>query len=110
MIEAAPPAILYWGPIDDSGSPGSIRPECFRRQMETIARKGMNAVGLTGIPATERTLSLTFDGSARTFVENVLPVMEEYGYPCTLFVASGHCSAGGRYLHWDELRKLPAVE
>ncbi len=99
-------AILFWRAIDDSGSTAAVTPDCFRRQIETIATAGIPVVKLQDIRSANQSIALTFDGAYRTYAEIALPILESYGYPSTLFVSSGHCKRGGRYLKWDELRTI----
>jgi peptidoglycan/xylan/chitin deacetylase (PgdA/CDA1 family) len=80
-------------------------PEAFREDMEQIRLSGYQVLplatvldGLLGkISIAERTVAITFDdGTACTF-ENALPILQEYGYPATVFVISGLL---GSHNHW----------
>ena len=53
----------------------------------------------------ERCVAITVDDAFRSFLTGAVPLLQEYGYPVTLFVNAGEV-AGPDYLNWDELRAL----
>lgn len=77
----------------------------FRRQMRFLARFGYRVLplaeareGLLGRrPLPRRAVVLTFDDGYRDFYEHALPVLEEHGFPATVFAITG---ALGRRATW----------
>lgn len=61
---------------------------------EVIANEGV-------IP--EKTVILTIDDAYRSFYDNALPLLEEFGYRATLFVNS-KTAGGGDYMSWKEIK------
>jgi peptidoglycan/xylan/chitin deacetylase (PgdA/CDA1 family) len=113
-------AILTYHSLDDSGSVISISPASFREQMGFLARSGIPVVPLEDIATAQESIALTFDDGFQNFIQDAFPVLEEHGFPATVFVVSGYC--GGRnnwpgqragvapdlpLLSWDELSALP---
>ena len=75
-------AILTWHSLDRSGSPISVPPEEFRRQVEWLAASGVRAVTvgkLLELPDEEDAAALTFDDGFANFGEAAAPVLSEYG-------------------------------
>lgn len=89
-------AILTWHSLDSSGSPISVAPIEFRRQLAWLAAAGIRIVGLehlVGMTDDEAAVALTFDDGFRNFATEAAPLLRERGLPVTLFVVTGH--AGG---------------
>lgn len=120
--------VLTYHSIDDSGSPVSIAPAAFRRQMHALASAGWRTIAMDAFvrghrdrqwPA--RTFVLTFDDGYRNLVEHALPAASEHGFHGTVFVAIdrvGGTMAGPSepswtpalpLLDWDGLRTLAAA-
>lgn len=74
----------------------TINPENFANQMQTLARKGFQAVPIDdlvdwlegGRPLPEGAFVLTFDDGFRGVREHALPVLENLRWPCTVFLVS----------------------
>jgi len=86
--------VLTYHSIDGSGSPVSIAPDEFRRQMRSLAGGGWRTIDMDafvrghregGWPA--RSFVLTFDDGYVNLVEHALPAAREYGFHGTVFVA-----------------------
>jgi peptidoglycan/xylan/chitin deacetylase (PgdA/CDA1 family) len=84
--------ILTYHSIDRSGSVISVTPEMFREHMANLA--GRRIVRLQDVQAVPGSVALTFDDGFRNFFEHALPVLQEFGYPATVFLVSGYI--GGR--------------
>lgn len=87
-------ALMYHS-IDRSGWKLSVAPGMFERQMKYLARKGW-AVPLADVVAHVRgekklnahAVAVTFDDGYRDILTTVLPVLERYRVPATVFVPS----------------------
>lgn len=115
-------AILTWHSLDCSGSPISVPPDEFRRQVEWLIASGVRAVTvetLLALPDEEDAAALTFDDGFANFGEEAAPVLGEYGIPATIFVVTGHVGRDNRWggrdtpgipslplLGWDALARL----
>jgi len=87
-------AVLCYHSLDDSGSVISVTPEAFRSQMRCLAESGRAVVPLTAVHATPGSIAITFDDGFRNFFEIAYPILQQHGFPATVFVVTGHC--GGR--------------
>ncbi len=115
-------AILTWHSIDGSGSPISVTPEAFRRQVEWLASGRVRVLPLDEIASEtgeDDAVALTFDDGFRNFATDAAPVLLARGLPVTLFAVTDHVGRtnawGGRpdpavpelpLLDWDELGRL----
>lgn len=115
-------AILTFHSIDDSGSPISVGPSTFRRQMEWLAATPVDVVPLAEIAArddADDVIAITFDDAFVNFDTAAWPVLRDHALPATLFVVTDR--AGGRndwtapgippvpslpLLEWDGLGRL----
>ncbi len=115
-------AILTWHSLDRSGSPISLSPDEFRRQVTWLSEGEVRVVGLEQlleltdeVPA----VSLTFDDGFVNFATEAAPVLQQHGLPVTLFIVTGHVGRDNRWggsgdpgipslplLDWDALGKL----
>lgn len=117
-------AILTWHSIDPSGSPISVSPAQWRRQVAWLAASGVRVLSVPDLmadPTTGPAVALTFDDGFANFASEALPLLEAHGFPATVFVVSGHVGADNRWqgrssavvprlplLGWDALGRLPA--
>ncbi len=111
--------ILAYRSLDDSDSPISTSPILFLEHMARLADSGTKVVPLEQVQDTSGSVALTFDGGFRNFMEYGLPVLEQYGFPATVFIASAFCGDRNRWdrkrrdipklslMGWDELAALP---
>lgn len=112
-------AILTYHCLDAGGSALSTAPGTFRRQLETLVERGIRVVPLAEVQGTPGAVALTFDDGYKGFLDCALPLLEQYRWPATVFVVSGH--VGGRsdwpcapyppmaaleLMSWSELRQL----
>lgn len=115
-------AILTYHSIDPSGSPISVAPEDFRRQVRWLASGRVRVVPmaeLVTLPTAAEAVALTFDDGFVNFGEIAAPLLEEHGLPATVFVVTGHVGGnnawGGKadprvptlpLLDWPALNRL----
>lgn len=102
----------------------SVHPANFRLQMEEIARRRMHVLRLEEAlellaagPVHGQHLCITFDDGYRDGLENAVPLLEELGFPATIFVPTAIIDGEVPYfwstdhppaLTWDELAALLA--
>ncbi len=91
----------------------NIRTEVFREQLAylkqnnfTVWTMGMavNAIR-NGDIVPPRTVVLTIDDGYRSFYENGLPILEEFGYPATFYINTANVG-GADYLTWQQLLEV----
>jgi peptidoglycan/xylan/chitin deacetylase (PgdA/CDA1 family) len=96
--------ILTWHSLDDSGSPISVPPTVFRRQVEFLASGLVRVVPLNAIASSPDdgagSVALTFDDGFANVGSIAVPMLCEYRLPATIFVVpehvGGHNDWGGR--------------
>jgi peptidoglycan/xylan/chitin deacetylase (PgdA/CDA1 family) len=89
-------AILTYHSIDESASPISVSERVFRRQVEWLARGGVQVATLDALmrlPVDADAVALTFDDAFANFGEIAAPLLIEHRIPATVFVVSD--AAGG---------------
>ena len=71
-------------------------PEAFKKQMAYLKRVGYQVVGLDDLTNSiinnsalpQKSIAITFDDGFADNYENAFPVLQEYGFPATVFVVS----------------------
>lgn len=121
-MTGGPSAILTYHSLDDSGSVISTPSALFRRQMGYLAASRIPVVPLDQVASRPGTVAITFDDGFRNLLSHAIPVLEEYGFPATIFAVSGYCGCMNNWpsqpqaavpllplLSWDELGALPSL-
>jgi len=114
--------ILFYHRVAPAEDELSVRPQLFRRQMEELARAEFQVVDVLAIadlinrgltPA--RTIGLSFDDGYMDNAEHALPVLQEYGFRATVFLATAVTDGRASFswysdqpplLGWDEIVEL----
>jgi peptidoglycan/xylan/chitin deacetylase (PgdA/CDA1 family) len=106
--------------------PFRMDPERFTAQIDYLARQGYYGIDLHGwqqainrdreLPG--RAVMLTFDDGYLDFVEHVWPVLQQYGFPATVFLVAdrvggraewdAHHGSPARLMDWPQIRHLAA--
>ena len=89
----------------------NISPQVFRGQLAYLKQNNFTVwtmgQAIEAINNNEdiptRTVVLTIDDGYRSFYENGLPLLEEFGYMATLYINTANVGHGD-YLSWDEIR------
>jgi peptidoglycan/xylan/chitin deacetylase (PgdA/CDA1 family) len=132
--------ILVYHQIAESGGPDGypwrVTPTMFEAQMRHLADEGHRVVSLAGFLRARaegrplpRAVVLTFDDGFRGVLLHAYPVLKRYGFPATLFLATGSMGDPDfpwirqwlgrgedpeeyRPLSWDEVRAIrgPVVD
>jgi peptidoglycan/xylan/chitin deacetylase (PgdA/CDA1 family) len=112
-------AILTYHSIDTSGSVISIAPQTFRSQMKSLAESGTVVVDLAEVAKHPGSVAITFDDGFQNFYEEAFPVLQQYGFPATVFVVSGFVGKRNDWpsqpstgiprfelMGWDEIKEV----
>ncbi len=93
----------------------SVTPAQFREQMAYLAENNFNVISLTQLVAAiraneslpEKSIVITFDDGYKNIAESAHPILKEYGFPYTLFVAIEPIEKGyGEMMSWQQLQQL----
>lgn len=91
--------ILMYHSLDDGGSPISVSPGLFERQMQTLHQSGVNVISFgqlvrsinNGESLPGKSAVLTFDDGFENVYQHGFPVLQKYGFPATVFLVAGYC-------------------
>src|SRR4051794_36123063 len=114
--------ILFYHRVSDDDDLLAVSPRRFRQQMELLAAKGYDVLGLAAAAdllnagvVPRRSVVLNFDDGYRDVAENALPILEQLGFPATVFLPTGVIDGMTTFswyreqpplLAWDDIREL----
>lgn len=88
--------ILFYHRVSDDRDELAVPPRRFREQMDYLAGAGYEVVDIVQLAdlldageVPERTVGLNFDDGYLDVAEHALPVLADYGFRATVFVATG---------------------
>lgn len=94
-------------------------PEVFAEQMGFLHKTGYSVVDLAqlkrrmsaGEEISAKSVTLTFDDGLKDFYFNAFPILRQFGFTATVFLATDFVDKGWRFndqqcLSWDEVREL----
>jgi len=97
----------------DSRYPSTnIKMEVFKKQLQYLQENNYTVLSLSealdrldngNLP--EKPVVLTVDDGYSSFYENAFPLLQDYGYPATIFINTSHVG-GKSYMNWEQLKKL----
>jgi peptidoglycan/xylan/chitin deacetylase (PgdA/CDA1 family) len=114
--------ILFYHRVSADRDELAVHPSKFREQMDYLARAGYEVVDVARVAdlldageTPERTVGLNFDDGYVDVAEHALPVLTEYGFGATVFVATGVTDGRASFawyrqqppvLGWSEIGEL----
>lgn len=111
--------ILLYHHVSETTPPStSISPQLFRQHLDYLAREGFQVLPLSRVLQTlaengevpDKTVCITFDDGYRSVFDQAMPLLQERGWPFTVFVSTDAIDKGyADYLNWDNLRHLVAA-
>lgn len=121
-------AVLMYHSISNDSEPGVASyyqlvtsPARFRQHLQWLRDGGYTVVRLDEAarligqsPIPKRTVVITFDDGFRDFLLHAWPVLHEFGFPATMFLATSYIGdrrqsfKGRECLTWQEVRELSA--
>ncbi|MDO3376601.1 polysaccharide deacetylase family protein [Geoalkalibacter halelectricus] len=114
VVRAAEANVFVYHRFGDERHPSTnVSLEVFRAQLEMLREGDYRVLPLgevvehlrAGRDLPPRTLVLTIDDAYESFATGGFPLLREFGYPATLFVATDSVGRPG-YLDWDQLRQM----
>lgn len=98
-----------------------LPPKKFAAQMDYLHRNGFNVVPLQKVieavrwrkKLPPRTVALTFDDGYRSCYTEVLPIIQRYQFPATMFVYTNYIDTNSAALTWShvkDLAKTPLID
>lgn len=100
---------------EDSFPEQSIRLSQFEEHMRELQEEDYNVLSLgavvnafkSGAELPERAVVITFDGIHESVIRKAVPVLERYGFPYTVFVATDRAAMNeGGYMSWSDIKSL----
>ena len=89
--------ILTYHAIEPGPGPLFVEPDLFRRHLDCLAAEGARVMALSELATAarsgripDRAVAITFDDGFASVVEDAAPLLEERGYPATVFCVAGH--------------------
>lgn len=91
----------------------TVTPETFRSHLEYLRSKTYNLISPTqlaafftaGTPLPPKSVLLTFDDAYADFAAYAAPILQEFGFPTTVFTPTGLLD-NPDYLSWSDLSRL----
>src|SRR5262245_27048937 len=110
--------ILTYHSLDNSGSPLSVDPALFKRQMQWLRNGSWTTLDSDGLLAGHRhgrwparSCVLTFDDGFANFAEQALPILRDFGFTAHVFIVAhwvGRCSDWPGQPSWAS--RLPLMD
>ena len=103
--------LMYHGVSDDLSDPHAMPPEEFHRQMQALQSKQVVSLheGLEylqdGSPLHNMTV-ITFDDALLEFYSNALPILQDFGFPITMFIPTGLVGGKAAWDSFDQSKPL----
>jgi peptidoglycan/xylan/chitin deacetylase (PgdA/CDA1 family) len=85
-------------------APLSVTPRAFERQLRLLSRSGFKAATFGWAvkhPSVPRTVAVTFDDAYRSVIELARPILDDVGFPATVFVPTDYPASPERPMAWD---------
>lgn len=85
-------------------APLSVTPAAFERQLQLLARAGFEGATFdeaVRAPRPRRTVAITFDDAYLSVLELGKPILDEIGFPATVYAPTAYLDAPERPLSWD---------
>lgn len=114
MKPRVPGLVLGYHSIDDTGSFMSVSCGAFRLQMARLRDWGYRGVTLSEwlrepSIGTPKPVALTFDDGYRNNYELALPILKEFGFQATVFLATAFMEKENTWMRGGAMPRLPML-
>ena len=82
----------------------SVAPEAFERQLHLLSRRGFRGATFdraVSEPSDRRTVAVTFDDAYLSVLELAKPILDDVGFPATVFVPTDFPANSGQPMAWE---------
>lgn len=114
-IQVNAATVLVYHHVSSETPPStSVSVEKFKQHLELIEKLQLEVVPVTtitdaikkGSPVSNKWVALTFDDGYRSVFDNALPILQEKGFPFTVFVNPKMVKPSKLYMDWSQLKTL----
>lgn len=109
--------LIYHHVADDTPRVSSVTAAELRQHLQYLKDNDFQVIGLDVLidqlknakPIADNAVVLTFDDSFENNYTTAHPILQEFGYPYTIFISPGSIdNRVGPVLNWDQVRKMAA--
>jgi peptidoglycan/xylan/chitin deacetylase (PgdA/CDA1 family) len=87
-------------------APLSVTPEAFERQLRLLARAGYRGATFEqAVEADGRTVAITFDDAYLSVLRLAKPLLDDVGFPATVYAPTAYLDTPERPLSWDGIEQ-----
>jgi peptidoglycan/xylan/chitin deacetylase (PgdA/CDA1 family) len=106
---------LYHHVARDTPASTSISPEDFREHLDYLRNNDFSVIALdtmletlkAGQQLPDKAVAITFDDGYSSIYDTAFPMLQEYGFPFTLFLSTGPINNGqSNYMNWDQIKEM----
>ncbi len=106
---------LYHHVANDTPPSTTISPADFRAHLEYLRDNEFTVIPLTEMieklqrqePLPDKAVAITFDDGYISIYDTAFPMLQEFGFPFTLFLSTGPIDANQpNYMNWDQIRDM----
>jgi biofilm PGA synthesis lipoprotein PgaB len=111
--------IVLYHHISESTPPStSVPPQRFREHMDHLRDNGFHVMGLPELlealrnrqQVPDKTVAITFDDGYISIYDTAFPMLQEYGFPFTVFInTQPHNDGLSGYMSWEQVREMSAA-
>jgi len=107
--------LIYHHVSESTPASTSVSPAVFREHLQFFKDNNITVLQLdtaleaikSGEPLPDKSIAITFDDGYKNIFDNAMPLLKEFGFPFTVFVATDPIDKGfGDMLTWDQLREM----
>ncbi|MCP5346372.1 MAG: polysaccharide deacetylase family protein [Gammaproteobacteria bacterium] len=107
--------IQYHHVATDTPASTSISPRDFQIHLEYLRENGFNVIPLDQMlealrqqqPVPDRSIAITFDDGYLSIYETAYPLLQQFGFPFTVFVSTGPIDDNQPgFMNWEQLEEM----
>lgn len=107
--------LIYHHVANDTPRVSSVTADEFRSHLQYFKDNKLQVIGLDvlvhqlrqGEPVADNTVVITFDDSYENNFTTAHPILQEFGYPYTIFISPGSIDKGdGPLLNWQQVKRM----